>query len=299
MLPENLEKSFLRHISLEKGLSKNTCSAYLTDVRGFILYCAGKGLPPAKADSTFLNEYFLKARMSGRLKPSTMFRKMEAVRSFYRFLMLENIAQDDPTRNFKSPRIPERMPAVISRGEMERILSWPGGGGFPHTRTRSMAELLYATGIRISEMLGLNLESVNIEKGWIKVFGKGGKERMVPVHKTAVRTLKNYLAARQKKFAGKPASEYFFVNKTGKKLSRVKAWKDLRELGRKINTDKKIYPHLFRHTFASHLLQEGADLRTLQELLGHASLNTTQIYTHLDKKDLKAAHRRFHPEESK
>ena len=148
-------------------------------------------------------------------------------------------------------------------------------------------------------MLGLNLESVNIEKGWIKVFGKGGKERMVPVHKTAVRTLKNYLAARQKKFAGKPASEYFFVNKTGKKLSRVKAWKDLRELGRKINTDKKIYPHLFRHTFASHLLQEGADLRTLQELLGHASLNTTQIYTHLDKKDLKAAHRRFHPEESK
>lgn len=295
-----LGEAFYRHLSLERGLSKNTCLAYAGDVGRFLKYCLQNSRDPAAADNLFLDEYFWKLKSDGGrarpgLKPSSLFRKMEAVRAFYRFLLLEGRVSLDPTRNFKSPRLPEKMPRFMGKGEVDSLLSCPGGDSFQVTRTRTAVELLYATGMRVSELLGLRLESVNADQGWVRVFGKGGKERMIPLHKTALFSLDRYLAARQERFGGKNAADELFVNRSGKKMSRIQLWKDIRGLGRRARLDRKLHPHLFRHTFASHLLQGGADLRTLQELLGHASLNTTQIYTHLDKSDLKEAHRRHHP----
>ncbi len=226
------------------------------------------------------------------MKPSSLFRKMEAVKAFYRFLLLEGRIARDPTRNFKSPRLPERIPRFIEKSEISGIMGTLSQRTFKNIRTITMVELLYATGMRISELLDLRLESVNIKQGWVRVLGKGGKERMIPMHKTVIHRLQRYISARQERFGGKPAADELFVNRSGKKLSRVQCWKDIHRLGKLAQPGKRLYPHLFRHTFASHLLQGGADLRSIQEMLGHASLNTTQVYTHLEKSDIKAAHKR-------
>jgi len=297
-------EAFYRHLSFERGLSKNTCLAYARDAEHFLEHCRRNKKDPARADNLFLDEYFWKLKDAGRLKPASLFRKMEAVKAFYRFLLLEGRTTRDPTRNFKSPRLPERIPRFIEKPEMNEIMrvfphpvpasrgEGAKKGGFGKIRTMTIVELLYATGMRISELLDLKLESVNIKQGWVRVLGKGGKERMIPMHKTVIHRIDKYIDARQERFGGKDAADELFVNRFGKKLSRVQVWKDIHRLGNLARLEKKLHPHLFRHTFASHLLQGGADLRSIQEMLGHASLNTTQVYTHLEKSDIKAAHKR-------
>jgi len=188
----------------------------------------------------------------------------------------------------------QKVPRQLSLQEINLLLLYPAAS-FSELRTVTIIELFYATGIRLSELLGLQLENVNLEQGWVRVYGKGSKERIVPMHEQACKKLKDYLALRQEVFGGKEADSEIFVNKFGRKLSRVQVWKDLDALGRKTNLGKHLHPHLLRHSFASHLLQAGADLRALQEMLGHASLSTTQIYTHMDKAGLKNTHNRFHP----
>ncbi len=179
---------------------------------------------------------------------------------------------------------------------MERLLAYPAGKNFAGARAAAAVELFYAAGIRVSELLGLRLESVNFQQGWLRVFGKGAKERLVPVNPAALDRLKEYLAARELKFGGRAVAAELFLNRDGKQLSRVMMWKDIVALGRAAGVEIKPHPHLFRHTFASHLVQGGADLRSVQEMLGHSSLNTTQIYAHVDKGGVKRAHERFHPD---
>ena len=292
----DLAKLFYRHLSVERGLSKNTCMSYAGDLNAFLLYCAGRGTDPALAEAPFVEEYLWSLKSGGGLKASSIFRKTEALRAFYRYLLLEGRAKKDPTKNFRAPRLPQKVPRFLESRDMEKLLACPAGDSFSRLRTAAAVDLLYSTGMRITEMLTLRFESVNFQGGWIRVFGKGAKERIVPVNRAALATLKSYLEARDMKFGAASPDSELFLNKSGRRLSRVQMWKDIVSLGKEADVRIKPYPHLFRHTFASHLVRSGADLRSVQEMLGHASLNTTQIYTHIDKGDLKNAHDKYHPD---
>lgn len=238
-----------------------------------------------------------------RLKASSIFRAMEALRAFYRFQAAEGRVREDPTRHFRSPRLPERLPRYLRRREVETLLREAAlasersseGKRFEAVRLHAMLELLYATGMRASEILSLKPQDLNLLEGWARVFGKGSKERMIPLHARAVSAAARYLRLRQERFNAKAASQEVFLSRSGRRLSRVQLWRALRALGRKAGLENDLYPHLLRHSFASHLLQGGADLRSVQEMLGHASLLTTQVYTHLETSGIKAAHRKHHP----
>ncbi len=290
-----LLEDFKNHLSFERQLSPNTVASYGADVAAYLEYCEANQIAPEHAQPAFLDQYNYQLRVVQRLETSSVFRKMEAVKSFYKFLLIEQRIKEDPTRFLKSPRLPQTIPHQLSREEMERLLSYPAQT-FEELRTVTIVDLLYAAGLRVSELIRLRLEHVNIQERWVLAYGKGGKQRFVPIHKEVCRRLEQYLSAREAKFASKTqVDSELFLNKNGRKISRVSVWKDLAALGRKANISQPLHPHLFRHTFASHLLQGGADLRSLQEMLGHANLTTTQIYTHLDVSDLKEKHKKFHP----
>jgi integrase/recombinase XerD len=321
---KELASDFYGYLTLERGLSRNTCLAYAGDLSAFLEYCEALAVDPLKADSHAVEEYLWKLKSEDKLKSSSIFRKTEALRSFYRFLMLDGRLSADPTRNFKAPRMQQRVPKFLSGRDIEKLLSYPARDNFARMRTVAAMELLYAAGLRISELLSLRLEAVNLQQGWLRVFGKGAKERLVPVNRSALETLRKYMELRQAKFGGLPgpapevrkppagraarrrkaqpktggaeasADVEIFLNRSGHKLSRVQLWKDIIRLGKE--AEVPVHPHLFRHTFASHLVQGGADLRSVQEMLGHASLNTTQIYSHVEKSGVKAAHEKFHPD---
>jgi len=291
-----LAADFSRHLGMERGLARNTCLAYAGDTDAFLIYCETRKTDPARAEAPFLEAYLWSLKKEKGLGPASIFRKTEALRAFYRYLRLEGKAAKDPTANFRAPKLPRKVPRFLALRDMEKLLGYPSGEAFAKMRAAAAIELLYASGIRVSELLGLRLESVNFQQGWLRVFGKGSKERMVPVNAAALVRLKDYLSARQQKFGGVAVADELFLNRSGKKLSRVQMWKDIVTYGREAGVEIKPHPHLFRHTFASHLVQGGADLRSVQEMLGHASLNTTQIYAHIDKGDVKRAHEKFHPD---
>ena len=292
--PLNID--FQRHLALERGLSRNTWQAYSGDLEAFLAYCEKRKTDPAIAAATFIEEYLWSLKKERKLGPASIFRKTEAIRAFYRFLRLEGKALKDPTVNFRAPRLPRKVPRFLSRRDMEQLLAYPAGKSFAGARAAAAVELLYASGMRVSELLALRLESVNFQQGWLRVFGKGAKERMVPVNSAALARLNEYLSVRQTKFGGQSPADELFLNRDGKKLSRQQMWKDIVAFGKAAGVEIHPHPRLFRHTFASHLVQGGADLRSVQEMLGHASLNTTQIYAHVDKGDVKRAHDKFHPD---
>jgi len=289
-----LLEDYRRHLSFERSLSQNTCSSYSGDVAVFLAHCAKTGLSPEKAQPQDLDTFLWDIKRASKLGPASLFRKIESLRSLYKFLAAEGRLKEDPTRFFKAPHMPHRIPEYLTVQEMQRLLSFPPAN-FAETRTCAAIELFYATGIRISELINLRLESVNFDSAWVLVYGKGGKERAVPMHESAVRKLKDYVRLREKTFVGKETASEVFVNRSGRKISRMQLWKDIQRMGVAAGISRPLHPHLFRHTFASHLLQGGADLRSLQELLGHASVNTTQIYTHVEKSGLKQAHAKAHP----
>lgn len=289
-----LLNGFSQHILLERGLAANTHDAYVGDVRHFLLFCARGGADPAEAESGYLDSYLWQLRVREKLAPRSLFRKMESVKAFYKYLAVENDLKEDPTRFFRAPRMPQKLPGFLTMPEIDELLRFPAVS-FPELRTATIVELFYACGIRISELVGLRLESVNLDEGWIMVFGKGGKERIVPVYKDACEHLVRYMAARHERFSGKNTDSELFLNRSGKKIGRIQVWKDIKQLGVTAGLKRPLHPHLFRHTFASHLLAGGADLRALQEMLGHASLSTTQVYTHIEKSELKNIHSAHHP----
>lgn len=285
---------FKSHMSFERQLSQNTIDAYGGDVDSFLQYCEAAEQNPLTIAPEFIEQYHTQLREIEQLAPSSVFRKLEAIKCFYRFLIMDNRISEDPTRFLKSAKRTLKIPQQLSQEEMARLLSFPAKT-FAEIRTVTMIDLLYAAGLRVSELIGLRLENVNLKEGWVLAFGKGSKQRFVPIHHEACARIQIYLDAREQRFFGKEVSSELFLNNRGKKLSRISVWKDLASLGRKANISTPLHPHLFRHTFASHLLQGGADLRSLQEMLGHSDLATTQIYTHLDVKDLKTKHKKYHP----
>lgn len=284
---------FFRHLSLERSLSPHTCAAYRSDVAHFLAWLGPRDA--LKADERRLEDYVWSLKADRRLKAASIFRKMEALRAFYRFQAAEGRLAKDPTRSFKAPHLPARLPKVLTLEEVEALLRVPDGGTLALARAKTVLELLYATGMRASEALKLRREYVNLQEGWVRVLGKGSKERMIPVHKRALKALARWLDLRERRFSGRAAAPEVFVGRSGRALSRPQLWRDIKALGIRAGLKRPLHPHLLRHTFATHLLQGGADARSVQELLGHANLSTTQIYTHLDRRGLQEAHRKAHP----
>jgi integrase/recombinase XerD len=285
-------EEYARYLTLERGLSPRTVSAYRSDIGAFYNWARENKLDAAKAKRTDLDDFLWAQRERG-LKPASLFRKVESLKSYFAFETLEENLPESPAETLRTPRIPARLPKYLTKEEAARLLAAPSTAEYEDVRDRAMLELLYASGLRVSELVSVKTEGINLQDGWIRVTGKGNKERMIPVHARALATVRGYLTQREARFKSPPAE--LFLGRTGKKLSRVQFWRRLRELGLRAGIKTRLYPHLLRHTFATHLLQGGADLRSVQEMLGHADLATTQIYTHLDVSALKAAHAKHHP----
>jgi len=285
---------FKNHLTFERQLSPNTIVSYGRDIKQFADFCTRHNKGLAEASPELLDNFVYSLKTERTLAPASVFRKIEAVRCFYKFMLVEGLIKEDPTKFLYSPRLIQKVPSQLSQEDMEKLLSFPPTN-FAEWRTLCIVSLFYATGLRVSELINLQLENVNTKEGWVLAFGKGRKQRFVPMHQEACALLERYLSERNAHFATKETDSEIFLNKQGKKLSRVTVWKDIEMLGRQAGISTPLHPHLFRHTFASHLLQGGADLRSLQEMLGHESLNTTQIYTHVNIQDIRAKHRKFHP----
>ena len=287
---ERLE-TYARYLALERGLSPRTVDSYRSDLKLFFAWAAGRKLEPAKAGRGELDEWLWTERKRG-LKPASLFRRAEALKSYFAFELLEGKLDESPAETLRPPRLPARLPRFLTEDETARLLAAPAADS-EGVRDKAMLELLYASGLRVSELLALTPESVNLKDGWLRVRGKGNKERLVPVHARALAVLRVWLAERERRFK-RPGPE-LFLGRSGRALSRVQFWRRLKELGRAAGIKTPLHPHLLRHTFATHLLKGGADLRSVQEMLGHANLATTQVYTHVDGGALKAAHAKHHP----
>jgi integrase/recombinase XerD len=229
------------------------------------------------------------------LSVNSVARALAAIKSFHRFLVRERVLKIDPTSLVDSPRLWKKIPETLSLNEVVALLDQPNVRDKQGMRDKALLETLYATGMRISEVANLKVSNVNLEVGFARCIGKGNKERVVPLGKKAIEGLRKYLDVSRPKFLGSNESDFVFLSRLGKKISRQSLWKIIKRYAREARIKKPIWPHTLRHSFATHLLERGADLRAVQEMLGHANISTTQIYTHIDKDRLKTIHRKFHP----
>ncbi len=286
---------FIYHLAVERGLSKNTLVSYRTDLTGYISFCSKHGLELLEqADRDMIMSYLFQLQIDGR-SPATIARHLASIRSFYRYLVREGTLRKDPSVDLESPRPAKKLPRVLTIEEVDHLLAQPLIGEPAGLRDKAMLELMYATGIRVSELVSLNLVHINIENGYIRCFGKGSKERIVPLGDVAARYLKEYLARGRSKLVKAGSEKALFVNQHGRRLTRQGFWKIIKKYAMKAKIETKITPHTLRHSFATHLLENGADLRSVQEMLGHVDISTTQIYTHLTTKRLRKVYDRSHP----
>jgi len=290
---------FLAYLELERGLSRNTLQAYRSDLLqyGEFLRVRGVGAEQAShADvSAFLAELASGADGRAPAAAATLGRKAACLRSFYRHLRREGIMQADPTAELRGPRKPQRLPRVLTRDEVNRLLDQPRGSGPLALRDRAILELMYACGLRVSEAVALELGDVDLDEGVLRARGKGSKERLVPVGRQALTAIAAYLRGGRPELLGPRADRRLFLNRRGGGLTRQGLYKIVQGYARRGGLAERMSPHTLRHTFATHLLSGGCDLRSLQEMLGHADLATTQVYTHLTADRLKDAYFSAHP----
>lgn len=279
---------FLQYLRIEKGLSDNTLASYKHDLAMYSEHLGRLGVVEAQQADV---SGFLKFLYSRKLKPRSAARAFAAVRGLHRFLILERAREDNPTANIDQPRWWKPLPNVLSLEEVDRLLAAPDTSTPKGIRDRALLEVLYATGLRVSELIGLRLDGVDIGVGFVRCIGKGSKERIVPLGESAAAAIADYMRIRRVK---KPTN-YLFLNHVGGKLSRMGFWKILRAYGLRGGIKKKLTPHVLRHSFATHLLERGADLRAVQTMLGHADISTTEIYTHVMRERLKEIYKSYHP----
>jgi integrase/recombinase XerD len=288
-------EQFRDYLALEAGTSPHTVANYLRDVRRLISHAAAKGARrPDAITAAQLREFVYDLKDLG-LAPATIRRQISAVRTYYRFLVGEGHATRDPSERVESPRQWRTLPSVLSVAEVERLLAAPNTDEPLPIRDRALLELAYATGARVSELVGLKLQDVRYEDGLARLCGKGAKQRIVPVGRRALGAVALYVREIRPKFDRGKGRGILFLNARGTPLSRVGAWTIIRRAARQAGITKRVTPHTLRHTFATHLLEGGADLRAVQEMLGHADLATTQLYTHVDREYLRTVHKSYHP----
>ncbi len=287
--------AFLAFIELERGLSRNTREAYERDLRQGARFLAAQGARDWRTATGEQLGAWMRALSRGGAAASTQSRKLTAVRMFARFLVRENLRPDDFTALQTGPKLRRPLPGALSEADMARLLAAPAGGRPADLRDRALLELFYSSGLRVSELAALTLQQTDLEQGLVRVFGKGSKERVVPVGGRARAALADYLASGRPHLVKPHTRSQFFLNNRGGALSRVRLWMIVRQYARRAGITQTVKPHLLRHSFATHLLAGGADLRAIQEMLGHASIATTQIYTSVEAGRLLAHHARFHP----
>lgn len=285
-------EEFLSYLSVEKGLAVNSIEAYRQDLSQYRDFLARKKITDlARMKRDEIIQFLLREKDRG-LESTSLARWLVAIKLFHRFLVKEGRLREDITSVLESPRLWRKLPQFLTQAEMEKILEEPKPKNAAGIRDRALLEILYATGMRVSEAVGLRTEEINLESAFLKCRGKGGKERLVPLGEVAIDSLQTYLEKARKRL---PQNEFLFVGPRGRPLTRQRVWQLIRKYAREAGIQKKITPHTFRHSFATHLLERGADLRVVQELLGHADIATTQIYTHVSRDYLKSVHARFHP----
>jgi len=286
---------FLHYLIVEKGLSKNTIEAYGHGLNRFLNHLNEKGIQEIREVGKFDVRGFLLVLKKKNLSAKTIVRNLVAIRTFFRFLIQEGILEINPIEDLESPKVAKTLPEILTLKEIEQLLEQPDPQTPLGLRDRAMLEILYATGMRVSELTHLPTHQVNLEGGYVLLFGKGSKERVVPLGSEAVKWVTRYLKESRGILAKGKESPFLFINRSGKGMSRQRFWKNLRDCARKAGLPKRISPHLLRHSFASHLLERGADLRSVQMMLGHVDISTTQIYTHVTGERLKKIHKQYHP----
>jgi integrase/recombinase XerD len=291
---------FLAYLELERGLSRNTLEAYRTDLQQFGVWLDKRGHSALEVTHTQLTEFIGQLGTGERGKgktvaPATVQRKVACLRSFYRHLRREEILDQDPTAELRAPRSAHKLPQVLSRAEVKRLLEAPRGTEPRDLRDRALLELMYACGLRASEAIGLEVAELDLEDGVLRAHGKGSKERLVPVGRQAVSAVRAYVERGRPKLVGDRAETRLFVNSRGHGLTRQGLYKIVQRHAASAGLAGRMSPHTLRHTFATHLLAGGCDLRSVQEMLGHADIATTQIYTHLSAERLKGAYYEAHP----
>jgi len=290
----SLMDRFLEHLVVERGLAQNSLEAYRRDLTRYAEYLKGRGKEVTRLDRAEVPRYLLALREAG-LSPRSVARHLSAVRQFHRFLVREGRATADPTAHLESPRPWQRLPTVLTSEEVERLLA-PSEATTPQAlRDRAMLEVLYASGLRVSELVGMRLGDLDLTVGVVRVVGKGHKERLVPLGDAAVASLRSYLAKGRPRLEKRRPSPHLFLGRHGRGLTRQMFWQLLKRYVRAAGITKRVTPHTLRHSFATHLLERGADLRSVQLMLGHADIGSTQIYTHLSRGHLKAMYDKYHP----
>ena len=288
-------QAFLDHLAVERGLSANTVAAYAHDLAQFAEHAQKKGAKSVDSLTETILLGFLEGLREAGMSPSSISRKLSAIKTFTKFANREGYLKKDFTANTGGMKGVKKLPGVLTIEETAYLLAQPDGRNASGSRDKAMLETLYAAGVRVSELINLRLIDVNLEVGFVRCFGKGSKERIVPIGKVAIDYLSKYLANGRPKFARSGSSEYLFLTNRGKKMSRVGFWKLIKKYAAKAGITKNITPHTLRHSFATHLLQGGADLRSIQEMLGHADIATTQVYTHVSRDKLKEVYKESHP----
>jgi integrase/recombinase XerD len=284
--------AFLAHLKLERGLSPTSISSYALDLQLFNRYCRQHGVhQPSRVRPLMVREFLQWLRTTRT--PATVARKLAAVKGFFRFVIAQGELKDNPTHFIETPRLWRRLPQTLSEDEAARLVESTQGDALG-LRDRALLELLYGSGLRVSEAASLQMSDVNLDVGFVRCLGKGSKERIVPLGTFAQTALRHYLEQTRPAMVRRQSTAVF-VNRRGMRMSRQRIWQLIRRYARAGGIEKPIGPHTLRHSFATHLLSRGADLRTVQELLGHANIVTTQRYTQVDRARLKAVHEQFHP----
>ena len=292
---ESMLKLFLDYLTVECGLSANTTTAYRRDLEGFLTFVSRKGFTRLDAlKPSDIVDFLMREKRRG-LSPASTSRRLVAIRMFYRFLLAEGRLKKDVAVTIESSRAWRNLPDVLTRREVEKLLETPDLSTPLGLRNSAILETMYASGARAQEVVDLRAEDVNLKYAYVRLTGKGGKERVLPLGRVACERVGRYLdEVRPRLVRGKDPGT-LFLSRTGRKLNRERIWQFIRRLALKGGLAKNVHPHTLRHSFATHLLEGGADLRSVQEMLGHASIDTTQIYTHVDASRLRSIHRKYHP----
>lgn len=289
----DLLDEFITHLRVERGLAQNTIQAYSRDLVRFFMYLESRNLTPFEIARGCIRDYV--GTLNSRLSKRSQARNISAIKTFFRFLVSEGRMKENPARLMETPRIPRKLPDILSLDEVMQLLVQPDITTPLGQRDRAMLELLYATGLRVSELVGLRVSDVKLEAGYVKTLGKGAKERLVPFGEKALQAVRAYLSYGRPALLKDGHPPHLFLNFRGKPLTRQGFWKIAGNHGRAAGIKKRIKPHGLRHSFASHLLEAGADLRSVQVMLGHVDITTTQIYTHVTRGRLKELHEKCHP----
>lgn len=287
-------RAFVNSLRVEKGLSENTIAAYRRDMVKFMAFADERHLKTAEIERSHVVEFLASLYRKG-LDSRSVARHLVTIRHFFRFALMEEYIAEDPAATIQSPKFRQSLPEFLSLSEVDRLLEQPDASTVVGLRDRAMIELMYSCGLRVSELCGLGVRDIRMEDGCLRCIGKGNKERLVPVGKRALAIVAKYLRDSRPKLLGEGSSAFLFLNQKGGKMHRITFWKTLGAYGRKAALRKAITPHMLRHSFATHLLDRGADLRSVQMMLGHADIATTQIYTHVVEERLKQVYKAHHP----